>query len=94
MGLSVREWEAMTPVELNIYARAYVSRRKEEQKITQSNLYSLAALIRLMIWSKHPPSFERAFLDSPPKQQDQMTDDQMYAMVKGLNALFGGEEVD
>lgn len=84
----------MTPVELNIYARAYVSRRKEEQQITQANLYSHAALIRAMIWSKHPPSFERAYPDSQPKQQDQMTDDQMYAMVKGLNALFGGEEVD
>lgn len=84
----------MTPVELNIYARAYVSRRKEEQQITQANLYSHAALIRAMIWSKHPPSFERVYPDSQPKQQDQMTDDQMYAMVKGLNALFGGEEVD
>lgn len=84
----------MTPVELNIYARAYVSRRKEEQKITQANLYSHAALIRSMIWSKYPPSLERVYPDSQPKQQDQMTDDQMYAMVKGLNALFGGEEVD
>lgn len=84
----------MTPVELNIYARAYVSRRREEQKISQANLYSLAALMRSMIWSKHPPSYERAFPDNQPKQQEQMTDDQMYAMVKGLNALFGGEEVD
>ena len=84
----------MTPVELNIYARAYVSRRREEQKISQANLYSLAALMRSMIWSKHPPSYELAFPDNQPKQQEQMTDDQMYAMVKGLNALFGGEEVD
>lgn len=83
----------MTPVELNIFARAYVDRRKEEQKIAQANLYSLAALIRPMVWAKHPPSYERAFPDNKP-QQNEMTDDQMYAMVKGLNALFGGEEVD
>lgn len=95
MGINPREWEAMTPVELNIYARAYVSRRKEEQKISQVNIYSLAALVRSMIWSKHPPSFERTFSEAQTdKPQEQMTDDQMYAMVKGLNALFGGEEAD
>lgn len=84
----------MTPVELNIYARAYVSRRREEQKIAQANLYSHAVLIRSMIWSKHPPSYERVYPDDRPKQPEQMTDDQMYAMVKGLNALFGGEDMD
>ena len=84
----------MTPVELNIYARSYVNRRKEEQKISQANIYSLAVLMRSMIWSKHPPSYERAFPDNrSAQQQNDMTDDQMYAMVKGLNALFGGEEV-
>jgi hypothetical protein len=83
----------MTPVELNLYANAFVDRRKEEQRITQANLYSLAALIRPMVWSKHPPSFEKAFPEQK-KQPEAMTDDQMYAIVKGLNALFGGEEVD
>lgn len=76
-----------------MYARAYVDRRKEEQKISQVNLYSLAALIRPMVWSKHPPSYERVFPGERPKQKE-MTDDQMYAMVRGLNALFGGEEAD
>ena len=83
----------MTPAELNLYARAYVDRRKEEQKIAQANLYSLTALIRPMIWAKHPPSYEKVFPDNRPKPEE-MTDDEMYAMVKGLNALFGGEEVD
>lgn len=83
----------MTPVELNIYARAFVERRQEEQKIKQVNLYSLAALIRPMVWAKHPPSYDRVFPGKEAKQGE-MTDDQMYAMVRGLNALFGGEEVD
>ena len=83
----------MTPAELNLYARAYVDRRREEQKIAQANLYSLAALIRPMIWAKHPPSYEKVFPDNKPEPKE-MTDEQMYAMVKGLNALFGGEEVD
>ena len=82
----------MTPVELNIYAGADVKRRREEQKLSQANLYSLAALIRPMIWSKHPPSYEKVFPDEKTKEKE-MTDDQMYATVRALNALFGGEEV-
>lgn len=83
----------MTPVQLNIYARAVTRRRQEEQRLTQANIYSLAALIRPMIWSKHPPNLERAFPDAKPKPRE-MTDEEMYAQVKHLNALFGGEEVD
>lgn len=87
----------MTPTELNLYARAYEKRRSAEQKIAQVNLYSMAALIRPMVWSKHPPSYEQAFPEdkqTPKQNTKQMTDDQMYAMVRGLNALFGGEEAD
>ena len=86
----------MTPVELNIYARAYGERLKQEQRLQTANIYSLAALIRTMVWGKHPPSFERAFpgVKNDTKQHEEMTDDQMYAMVKGLNALYGGKEVD
>jgi len=85
----------MTPVELNIYARAYADQRKQEQRLQVANIYSLAALIRSMVWSKHPPSFDRVFPEAKAdKKQEIMTDDQMYAMVKGLNALYGGKEVD
>lgn len=86
----------MTPAELNIYARAYGERQTQAQRQRVTNIYSLAALIRSMVWGKHPPSFEQAFPDSKgsTKNREEMTDDQMYAMVKGLNALFGGEEVD
>ena len=59
-----------------------------------ANIYSLASLIRSMVWSKHPPSFDRAFPGARETSKREMTDDQMFAMVKGLNALYGGEEVD
>lgn len=84
----------MTPAELNIYARAYGERQTQAQRLRTANIYSLAALIRSMVWSKHPPSFERVFPDAKPQKSEEMTDEAMYAMVKGLNALFGGEEVD
>lgn len=84
----------MTPAELNTYAQAYVDRRKEEQRLAQVNLYSLAALIRPMVWSKHPPSFDKAFPGARgnPKAR-KMTDEQMYAMVCKLNASMGGKVV-
>lgn len=81
----------MTPAELNLYASAYAKRRKEEQRLAQANLYALAALVRAMIWAKHPPSFDRVF---PEERKENMSDEQMYVMVKGLNALFGGKEAD
>ncbi len=83
----------MTPAQLNVYARAYVERRREEQKLSQANIYSLAALIRTMVWAKHPPSLDEAFPGAQAKPKE-MTDDEMYAQVKRLNALLGGEEVD
>lgn len=78
-------------MQLNLYARAWTERRREEQRLAQVNLYSLSALIRSMVWAKHPPSFERAFPEHKP-EQEAMDDDQLYKMVKGLNALFGGTE--
>lgn len=86
----------MTPVELNIYARAYAEQQTQIQRLRSANIYSLAVLIRSMVWSKHPPSYERAFPGgkASTKKKEEMTDDAMYAMVKGLNALFGGAEVD
>lgn len=79
----------MTPAELNLWADAYTERRKEEQRLTQANIYSMAALTRAMIWAKRPPGFDQVF---PEERPEEMSDEQMYAMVKGLNGLFGGEE--
>ncbi len=85
----------MTPAELNLYADAYVERRREALRLEQINLYNLAALIRPMVWSKHPPRLERVFPQATRKEpQKEMTDEQMYAQVVALNRLFGGEEVD
>lgn len=92
LGIGIADWEDMTPVQLNLYARAWAERRQEEQRLAQVNLYSLSALIRSMVWSKHPPSFERAFPEHGQKQ-GAMDDGQLYETVKGLNALFGGTEV-
>lgn len=84
----------MTPAQLNLCAKAYTQRKQEKQRINQVNIYNLASLIRTMVWSKYPPDFDKAFPDKSKKEPVEMDDDQLYAAVKRLNALFGGEEVD
>ena len=83
----------MTPAELNLYARAQGERIRAEQKAVRGNLYSLSVLIRAMVWAKSPPSYETAFPDDAEKSKD-MTDDEIYATIRALNAAMGGKEVD
>ena len=92
MGLTVREWEDMTPAQLADYAKGYRARQEAQQRRTNVDLYNLAALISSVTLSRHPKSFEDVFPDQKQPQKE-MTDEQMYAQVKMLNALFGGEEV-
>ena len=83
----------MTPAELNLYEQAEKRRREDDRRFAEAYIYSLAALIRPMVWAKRPPLFERVF----PEREDAkkpMTDEQMYAQVVALNRMFGGEEVD
>lgn len=85
----------MTPADLTTYARAYAAQKKQENRLQLSLIYSHALLIRSMVWSKHPPRFDQFFppgASSSPKTQ--MTDEQIYSIVQGLNALYGGKEVD
>jgi hypothetical protein len=85
----------MTPVEFNAFLRARAEKLKEDMTFSQINIYSLAALIRNMIWSKHPITLDRAFPDAVPTipQREEMSDDDMYRQVVILNRLFGGKEV-
>ena len=80
----------MTPATLITYANAHQQHVEERIELLTRSIYNLAALIRPMIWSDHPPAYEQAF--GLPKKE--MTDEQMYANVRALNRMFGGEEVD
>ncbi len=81
----------MTPVELNACARAYGRRQEAQRREKQSDIYNLAALIREMVWAKSAPSFERVFPENAGTAKE-MSDDAMYAVVRALNAAFGGTE--
>lgn len=79
----------MTPVELNIYARANEKHLRDDQEAIQGNNYMLAAMIRGMIWGKNAPKYDDFYQDKPQA----MDDEQMFAIVKGLNSMLGGKEV-
>lgn len=82
----------MTPQELNLYARAYGERKRVEEKATRASHYLLSTLIRTMVWAKRAPSYESVFPDDVERKD--MTDEEIFAQVRALNALFGGEEVN
>ncbi len=80
----------MTPRELWIWSRAYRDRIRNEARARRSEIYTLASLVRPMIWSKHPPSFERAFPEDV-RRNKKMTEKQMLQQAMALNAAFGGK---
>ena len=73
----------MTPFELNLKAKGYAKRREIEQK---ESIYQ-AYLISRWVWQKKI-NIEKIL--ETKKESKVMTDDEMLAQVKALNALFGG----
>lgn len=78
----------MTPAQLNTWARAITRKQEDAIRLSYGLIYSLAALIRPMIWAKHPPMPEEFI----PGARKEMTDKQMYDAVTALNRAFGGTE--
>lgn len=78
---------------------AYVKRENERAKSRSVALYNAAVFlthsIRSMIAGGEMKKFAEAFPGFDVKQQtNEMSDEQMYAVARALNACFGGEEVD
>lgn len=78
----------MTPAELNTWAGSWGADEERRQERERRSLYNLGAIIRAMVWGKRMPSFEEVF----GAGTEEMTDQQMYANVRALNALLGGTE--
>ena len=78
----------MTPRVLNVYAKAYEEEKQLKQK---ENIYQ-AYLISRWVWQKRV-DIEKVVksIDSKKSNKKQMTDEQMLAQAKALNAVFGGE---
>ena len=79
-------WD-MTPDELNLSADFYAEKKKQEEH----NMIMQAYLISRWVWAKDVPIEKILNELGTNKEKKEMTDEQMLAQVKVLNALFGGE---
>lgn len=77
----------MTPYELNLSAEIYAEKKKQEEQ----NMIIQAYLISRWVWAKEVPIEKILNELGTNKEKREMTDEQMLAQVKVLNALFGGE---
>lgn len=84
IGMSISEFWEITPYELSIVAKGYTTRQEVEGK---ERIYQ-AYLISRFVWQK---KIDIEKILEVKKEKTVMTDEQMLANVKILNALFGGE---
>lgn len=76
----------MTPYELNLYAEAY----SEKEEASAKEKVILVWLGEHYHRVKKLPSLKKALQEFFGKENQFMTDEEMLAMAKSLNAQFGG----
>lgn len=85
MGLSLAEYNEITPHELNLHIEAFNEIRTQEHKEQLSMAYMTAYWGRV----KRMPDLKKILNDDKSKQQSA---EQMLKVVRSLNAAFGGSE--
>jgi hypothetical protein len=85
IGLSLKEYNYITPHELNLHIQAYNERLRHESKEQLTQAYLTAYWGRV----KRMPDLKKILGGEEPKTQ---TAEQMLREVRKLNALFGGTE--
>ena len=85
-------WE-MTPYELNLKAKAYSNKQKQEyeDRITLEYYNAKWTIQWLGKKSQHPEPLKKILENMYKEKKKIMTDEEMLNQVKMLNNLFGGE---
>ena len=98
IGIPLSEFYKMTPKEFYVYVDGFNRRKEievEDYKIKfgleQKALIHQAYLISRWVWTKNLPIEKILNELGTSEDKKEMTDEQMLAQVKVLNALFGGE---
>ena len=86
IGVPVSEFWDLTPFELGLVVRGYAKRQEQRQKEDMCQAY----LISRWVWAKKI-DIKKYLGESKPKRR--MTDEEMLAKAKALNALLGGTVV-
>lgn len=82
----------MTVRELNVYVRAAGRLRRQEQELTEVNIYSAAMVLRACLFAKHAPALETLFPHRGREKDEAVDDEALYRQVAALNRMFGGGE--
>jgi hypothetical protein len=85
MGISINDFNEMTPREFTLHIKVYNEKQKQNEKDKISVAYLSAAWQR----AKKLPNLKRLLEMEQPKKK--MTNEEMLLKVKQLNAAFGGE---
>ena len=83
VGISITEFWEITPFELNVAAKGYARRQEQQQKLSIYQAY----LISRWVWAKKI-DIKKYLGENKPRRR--MTDEEMLAKAKALNALLGG----
>lgn len=86
IGLSVEQFEEITPYELSIYLEAYI----EKEEATSQEKLTLVWLGEYYHRIKKLPNLKDELKKISGEKNKPMTDNEMLNMVKMLNAQFGG----
>ena len=90
IGLTVEQFDSMTPCEFSVFVDAYNKNMESEQEQRMQEIYTSALLISRFVWCKgKPPSYEKVFGNH---RKTTMTDEEMLRKVEFLNAVFGGND--
>lgn len=81
----------MTPYEFSIVVRGFSLRKEHDLQSERALLVEHALLLSRWVWQKKIKKQDIEKLLKVEEQQKEMNDEQMFAKVKALNALFGGE---
>lgn len=89
MGISIKEFEEMTPYQLNLIITNYADRENEKFESMILETYLTAAWTSRWVWSKKIPKYEKIM--SEIIKEEKQNNEQMLEQVKKLNAMFGGK---
>ena len=88
LGLTLTEYEDITPAELVLLLRIHRQREEDRRKEREADLYALACMTGQAVWGKLE-RFDVLFGRDADYAQE-MTAEEMLDQVRAINAALGG----
>lgn len=88
LGLTLAEYEDITPAELVLLLRIHRQREEDRRKEREADLYALACMTGQAVWGKLE-RFDTLFGRDTDHDQE-MTAEEMLDQVRAINAALGG----